>query len=301
MNRLVKYGSGALAGMTVGLCLSACSSGDAVRATTLTYCSPGGVGLLLDVFSPVPAPSKPVAAVVYVHGGGWVTGTDALPPLMRSIEQEVVGSGAIFVSLNYRLAPAFRWPAQIEDVKCAIRFLRFDARALHIDSQRIGAIGDSAGGQLVSLLGLMSKAGDFDVGQYLGESSAVQAVVDLYGPTDLTSPDWKGDTFIQTFARQEFGQSLGLATTELIGASPVAHVTSGAPPFLIVQGAQDTVVPPAQSEELFDRLKAQGDSVQLVTVDNAGHGLLHVGSRPEAPNLAQISQTIFAFLSRDVG
>jgi acetyl esterase/lipase len=283
------------------LCLSACSSGDAARRTTLSYCSPGGVGLLLNVFTPVPAPSEPVGAVVYVHGGGWVTGTDVLPPLIRSVEQQVVGSGDVFVSLNYRLAPAFLWPAQIEDVKCAIRFLRFDAKPLHINPGRIGAIGDSAGGQLVSLLGLTSPADDFTVGQYITESSAVQAVVDLYGPTDLTSPDWKGDTFIQTYARQEFGQALGGSTTELIGASPVAHAVSGAPPFLIVQGAEDTVVPPGQSQELFTRLKALGDSAQLITVENAGHGLVHVGTGPEEPDPADLSTTISAFLSRMVG
>jgi acetyl esterase/lipase len=255
----------------------------------------------MDVFTPVPAPSAPVGAVVYVHGGGWVTGTDALPPLMRSIEQEVVGSGDVFISLNYRLAPAFLWPVQIEDVKCAIRFLRFDAKPLHINPQRIAAIGDSAGGQLVSLLGLMPGTGDYDVGQYLNESSAVQAVVDLYGPTDLTSPDWKGDPFIQTYARQEFGQALGGSTTELIGASPVAHVAAGAPPFLIVQGAEDTVVPPGQSQELFDRLRALGDPAQLITVENAGHGLLHVGSRPEEPDPADLSTAISGFLSKIVG
>jgi acetyl esterase/lipase len=301
MSGKAKYRNGALAVMTLGLCLSACSSGDAERTTTLTYCSPDGVGLLLDVFTPVPAPSAPVPAVVYVHGGGWVTGTDALPPLLQSIEQDVVGSGDVFVSLNYRLAPSFLWPAQIEDVKCAIRFLRFDAKPLHIDTRHIGAIGDSAGGQLVSLLGLTSRSEEFSVGQYLGESSAVQAVVDMYGPTDLTSPDWQGDTFLQTYARQEFGQTLGLPTTELIGASPVAHVLAGAPPFLIVQGAGDTVVPPGQSQELFKRLKALGDSAQLVTVENAGHGLLHAGSGPEEPNPAQLSTTISGFLSREVG
>jgi acetyl esterase/lipase len=301
MKSVVKYWSGALAVMTLCLGLSACSSSDAVRRTTLSYCSPGGVGLLMDVFTPVPAPSTPVGAVVYVHGGGWVTGTDALPPLMRSIEQEIVGSGHIFVSINYRLAPAFRWPAQIEDVKCAIRFLRFDAKPLRINPQHIGAIGDSAGGQLVSLLGLTSPTAGFDVGQYLTESSAVQAVVDLYGPTDLTSPDWKGDTFIQNYARQEFGQALGGSTTELIGASPVARAASGAPPFLIVQGAEDVVVPPGQSQELFARLKALGDSAQLITVENAGHGLVHVGSGPEEPDPTDLSTTISGFLSRMVG
>jgi acetyl esterase/lipase len=301
MKSIMKCWSGALAVTTLCLCLSSCSGGDAVKRTTLSYCSPGGVGLLMDVFTPVPAPSAAVGAVVYVHGGGWVTGTDALPPLMRTIEQEVIDSGDVFVSLNYRLAPAFLWPAQIEDVKCAIRFLRFDAKPLHINPGHIGAIGDSAGGQLVSLLGLTSSSAGFDVGQYLSESSAVQAVVDLYGPTDLTSPDWKGDTFIQNYARQEFGQALGGSTTVLIGASPVAHAVSGAPPFLIVQGAEDTVVPPGQSQELFDRLKALGDSAQLITVENAGHGLLHVGSRPEEPDPAQLSTTISEFLSTHLG
>jgi acetyl esterase/lipase len=191
---------------------------------------------------------SPVGAVVYVHGGGWVTGTDALPPLMRSIEQEVVGSGA-YLRLT-QLPPGPGIPVARSDRRREVcdSLPPFRRPSLCASTpQRIGAIGDSAGGQLVSLLGLTSPtAGDFDVGQYLTESSAVQAVVDLYGPTDLTSPDWKGDTFIQTFARQEFGQVTGPgSTTELIGASPVARAASGAPPFLIVQGARGrTVVPP---------------------------------------------------------
>jgi acetyl esterase/lipase len=85
----------------LGLGLTACSSGPVVP-TTLSYCSPDGIALHLDVFRPDPAPSAPVGAVVYVHGGGWVSGTDALFPLMRSIEEEVVAAGDIFVSLNYQ-------------------------------------------------------------------------------------------------------------------------------------------------------------------------------------------------------
>jgi acetyl esterase/lipase len=273
--------------------------------TTLTYCDDGGVTESLDVYEPDPLPSSPVPAVVYVHGGGWVQGDSAITAdsLIGQVASAVEAKGWVFVSIDYRLAPRFRWPAQIDDAACAIRFLRTRSTSLHIDPFAIGAIGDSAGGQIVSLLGLAGRDASFDTASYTDQSSGVQAVVDLYGPTDLTTADWADDPLIQVYAPQAFGVTLGPGTPgspttdALIAASPVTYVGPHEPPFLIVQGAEDTVVPPDQSTELAARLRAAGDSALLVMVDHAQHGLLPVTGGPLTPPISQIVGETVAFLT----
>jgi len=143
--------------------------------------------------------------------------------------------------------------------------------------------------------------GAFAVGQYTDESSSVQAVVDLYGPTDLTSNDWSGRAFIRSFAQQEFGQPVGGRTPELIAASPFSYIRRGASPFLIIQGANDTIVPPGQSQELDSRLIAASDPATLVMVQNAGHGLLHAGRGPISPSTNELSQQVVRFLEAALG
>ncbi|MFZ0667742.1 MAG: alpha/beta hydrolase [Acidimicrobiales bacterium] len=288
--------------LSIGVCLTSCSGPGATDTQTrLTYCAPGGVGQSLDLYTPIPAPTSPVATVVYVHGGGWTSGNDQLSPFMKSIANGVIASGMIFVSLNYRLAPRYRWPDQIEDVKCAIRFLRQNAKRLRVDPASIGAIGDSAGAQLVEILGLAGPSAGFDVGQYASESSSVKAVVDLYGPSDLTTPDWAGYSFLKIYAQQEFGQQLGQPTKELATSSAISYIRRGAPPFLIIHGVDDTIVPVSQSQDLARRLTAAGDAATLVLVRNAGHGLIHAGSGPTLPSLTQLRSQIVDFLSHELG
>jgi acetyl esterase/lipase len=221
------------------------------------------------------------------------------------VAADVAAGGWVFVSINYRLAPRYRWPAQIDDATCAIRFLRAHAAALHIDPRRIGAIGDSAGGQLVALLGLAGPSAGFDVGQYRAESSAVQAVVDLYGPADLTTADWEGSAVVEAVAPGVFGTTLGpgspAATRELAAASPVTYVRRRAPPFLIMQGDRDTVVPPDQSQELARRLAVAGDSPTLVMVPGAQHDFVAVPGGPPVPGLALLADEAASFLVRHLG
>jgi acetyl esterase/lipase len=272
--------------------------------TTLKYCDDGGVTETLDVYEPDPLPSSPVPAVVYVHGGGWVQGDSAITAgsLIGQVASAIEAKGWVFVSIDYRLAPRFRWPAQIDDAACAIRFLRAESISLHIDPNAIGAIGDSAGGQIVSLLGLTGRDAGLDTASYTDQSSGVQAVVDLYGPADLTTPDWADAPLIQVYAPQAFGTDLGPGTPgspttdALIAASPVTYVGPDEPPFLIVQGAEDTVVPPDQSTELAARLRAAGNSAVLVMVQHAQHGLLPVTGGPVTPSVSQIVGQTVAFL-----
>jgi acetyl esterase/lipase len=276
------------------------------RKTTLTYCHNGGSAETLDAYEPTPEPSAAVPAVVYVHGGGWTGGNSSIASdsLVGQVATAVEKRGWVFISINYRLAPRYRWPAQIDDATCAVRFLRAHADALHIESRHIGALGDSAGGQIVSLLGLAGSDADFDSGPYGDQSSAVQAVVDLYGPSDLTAADWLRSPVVEAVAPSVFGGSLGpsllspLEATLLTEASPVSYVGRHAPPFLIMQGDEDTVVPPGQSRELADQLRRAGNSPTLVMVRGAQHEFVPAPGGSVTPSVDQLAAQASAFLIR---
>ncbi len=151
----------------------------------VTYCSPGGEPQKMDIFYPAGTAGPALPTIFYVHGGAWTGGDKEQGEALWA--RSFLGQSYVFVSINYRLAPRHKFPAQIEDVKCAVRFLRAHAAQLRIDPNRIGAMGASAGGHLVVLLGTAGPGAGFDRGRYLDQSSRVQAVVDLYGPADLPS------------------------------------------------------------------------------------------------------------------
>lgn len=238
-------------------------------ARSLNYCAPGGVPLLMDTYAPASGGLHP--AVLRVHGGGWVSGTRAYGVYPEAVTALLVSRGVLVASIDYRLAPEYTWPAQRDDVDCALAFLRDHALELGIDPTRIGAIGESAGGQLVSLVGL---AGTSDH----RPRPSLRAVVDLWGPTDLSSGRW--DPYMLEAGRKTFGTELGSGSPILDDASPVHAAHPGAPPFLIIQGADDQVVPAAQSAELAGRLGGLGDRVRLTVVEHAGHGLVPVNGLP---------------------
>jgi len=272
-------------------------------ARTVAYCHNGGATQTMVVWGPATAPDRRLPAVVDVHGGGWVSGdaTLALGSLDERVAAAVVAREWVFASINYRLAPASPWPAQIEDAKCAVRFLRAHAASWHIDPHRIGAMGASAGGQLVSLLGLTGPGAGFDEGANLNRSSAVEAVVDEYGPTDLNAVDWSTTPLARQVTPEVFGVPSTLPSAVLAAASPVTYVASGAPPFLVVQGAEDTLVVPDQSRELVHRLQAASDDARLVMVEGAIHGLYPAGARPISPSLPALAQEVVAFFERQLG
>lgn len=229
---------------------------------------------------------------VFVHGGGWSAGDK------RGIQlggPELLARGYAVASLDYRLAPQSKWPAQIEDVKCAIRYLRANASALQIDPTRFGAWGSSAGGHLVAMLGVAGPRAGFDVGEYADQSSRVQAVVDMFGPADLTT--------LVSAPAAPLGKSVFGATSHddpvLTRASPVTYVAPGDPPFLILQGDQDTTVPPSQSQELYDRLQAVGVPATLVMVKNAGHSFTPTGGAI-SPTIPQILKMVSDFFDANL-
>ena len=282
-----------------GMILTSCGGSPTLAgdASTLTYCTNGGDALRLELYRPSAAPTKPVPVVVYFHGGGWEGGTPFIAPgtQIGDVESDLVNHGWDFATVEYRLAPQWSWPAAIIDAKCAIRYLRTSAAFLHIDSSRIGVIGESAGGQLAAMAGLAGRTAGFDVGQYVDQSSRVEAVVDEYGPADLAAPDWLSSPIAPEVNQAVFGVAPGGDTAALTAASPVTYVGPGAPPFLVVQGADDTVVAPAQSAELVDRLTAAHDQARLLMVRGAGHGLTRAGALPIDPDIETVASDVSSF------
>ncbi|HEY9075106.1 MAG TPA: alpha/beta hydrolase fold domain-containing protein [Anaerolineaceae bacterium] len=256
----------------------------------IPYCRGGKELLHLDAYYPAQVGSAPLKAALFIHGGGWTSGNkggggqtpEALALLAR---------GYLVFSIDYRLAPEAKFPAQIEDAKCAVRHLRANARLYQLDPDRIGVWGSSAGGHLVALLGTAdASAGLEGSGGYPGVPSRVQAVVDLFGPADLPL---YGPRFLSTGVNVFGARSLDDPVLKI--ASPVTYASRDDPPFLILQGDQDVTVPPEQSQALYNRLKAAGGEVTLVMVKNAGHGFTPVGGQidPSRFDLAKMTADFF--------
>ncbi len=260
----------------------------------VTYCTVGGEALKMDIFQPN-AGLKPAPVVVYLHGGSWVGGDKYEIGLAG---RRLADRGYVVAAVNYRLAPQHKWPAQIEDARCAVRYLRANAARYNLDPKRIAAWGSSAGGQLAALLGLAGPQAGFDTGSYREQSGVVQAVVDMFGPSDLTA--FSPDEYALGVAQAVFGVSKGQSTEPLKRASPVTYVSSAAPPFLILHGNKDSLVPLSQSQELYNKLKASGAQAELVIVENGEHGFVPKGG-PISPTVEQIANLIQNFLDRTLG
>lgn len=271
------------------------------RGTTLldvTYCSAAGIDLKIDLYFPDPSASPRTPAMLFLHGGGWVAGDKSESGWLPRIREPLLERGYVVASANYRLAPSHRWPAQIEDASCAIRFLKGEAETYGIDAGRIGVWGTSAGGHLAALLGTVDASAGFEGdGGHAGLSSRVQAVVDLYGPADLTDGEgWpQGQPFVLDLV---FGTS-DVDSPVLAAASPTTHATPDDPPFLILHGERDRLVPVRQSELLFDRLVAAGVQAELVVVANARHGLEPDGG-PIQPSEDEIVEMVVGFFEANL-
>ncbi len=264
----------------------------------VTYCTAGGEALKMDLFLPRPG-NGPAPVVVYIHGGSWVGGDKFEVGLAGN---ELAKKGYVVASINYRLGPKHKWPAQIQDAKCAVRYLRASARQYNLDPHRIAAWGSSAGGHLAAMLGLTDASAGFDnSGQYLDQPSRVQAVVDMFGPTDLNAYD--PDRFSKGIGQAVFGVTRDEpgARELLRRASPVTYATNAAGvPFLILHGDKDSLVPLSQSQAFYDRLIAGGSQAELVVVKNGEHGFRPTGG-PIDPTTAQIRNRIDNFLDRTLG
>lgn len=274
------------------------NSGAARIERDVVYGQVGEVALKLDLYFPRPAPGTNFPVVMYVHGGGWVMGDKSMVKDMPGFE-ELLRRGYVVAAINYRLGSQYKFPAMIEDAKCGVRFLRAHARVFGLDPDRLGVIGDSAGGQLVSLLGLTGSSAGFDgTGGWSHCSARVQAVVDLYGPTDFTAASASSSMMSRRILKAAFGTNAKDAPI-LKQASPINHVSTNAPPFLIVHGDHDKMVQPKQSEELNAKLKACGASSTLLMVTNYSHGFTPWRLKRN-PDHAALSTMVADFFDRNL-
>jgi len=246
---------------------------------------PGYRPLKLDVYVPSAVkPARPLPLVIWVHGGGWEIGNpraDWTYGDWTQVLARLSARGYIVAGVSYRFSLEAPFPAQIDDVHAAIRFLRQNASEWGIDPNRVYIWGLSAGGHLAALAGTESATEPADL--------RVQGVVDWFGPTDLSGlkPSPGLSALLHCPAS-------GCSEAALAAASPVTYVSAEAPPTLIMQGGADPLVHPAQSQELYDRLKAVGVQAQLLIFPGLGHGF--TGASKD--KLEEILRTTFAYLDR---
>ncbi|MBF0528418.1 MAG: alpha/beta hydrolase, partial [Deltaproteobacteria bacterium] len=219
----------------------------------------------LDVYVPENRPG-PLPLMVWIHGGGWKQGDKERCRILPWTEK-----GYVVASINYRLSQQEKFPAQIMDCKAAIRWLRAQADRFNIDANKIVAWGESAGGHLASLLGTSGDVAEWGDGARIG-SSRVQLVIDWYGRANLGNvcqdPAMTNSNSAQLLGGCQDRDSAQLAKK----ASPIVYVSPDDPPFLIMHGELDQVVPLSQSEEFATALKKAGVEAQLIVIKGAGHG-----------------------------
>lgn len=259
--------------------------------TDLVFSSPNGKPLLLDLYLPMNA-KEPLPVIIWLHGGGWRIGDRKLGPDFCQFFSE---KGFAIVSIEYRLSGEAIFPAQIHDVKTAIRWLRSVAEEYHLDRERIGLWGSSAGGHLAALAGttgsgilegLEHGCSDF--------TSDVQAVVDGYGPTDFfqmndhsVSHTPSSDPESERLHPITHHSDMGSPESQLLGApihsipekvqeaNPITYIKGGEPPFLIMHGMSDTAVPAHQSELLYQALLEKGNHATLCLIKGLGHAFFN--------------------------
>jgi acetyl esterase/lipase len=259
----------------------------------IAYVAGGHERHVLDLYVPDKA-DGPMPLIIWIHGGGWQNGSkDGCPPLRKGYAER----GYAVASINYRLSSHATFPAQIEDCKAAIRWLRAHAEENNIDPTRFGVWGSSAGGHLVALVGTSGDVIEFDVGEYLDQSSRVQAVCDYYGPTDfkvfVTTAGYERHAGANSPEAKLIGGAVLENKDKAASLNPITYVTKDDPPFLIVHGDKDRTVPINQSQLLFESLKKAGVSGHFHTIHGAGHGRPGFGA-------AEIETMVLAFFDKQL-
>jgi acetyl esterase/lipase len=291
---------------------------DVELTTDLVYADSGNRPRLLDLYVPRGAP-RPLPVIVWLHAGGWRSGSRKHAP---DLSRHFAMHGFAMASIDYRYSTEATFPAQLHDVKAAIRWLRANAEGYGLDGSLIGLWGASAGGHLATLAALTrdEQFGHDDSGAMAHRDmpTDVQAVVTAYAPIDFLQMDAQRDaTPIAVDDPTAFVLPPGARTADarsyeslLIGApindrpdlaraaSPLAYIRAGAPPFLIVHGRSDSAVPVQQSELLHDALARCGTSVTLHLLDGLGHGFLDRAGAAPSGTLAVIESFFRRHLAR---
>lgn len=297
---ILTWGGGVSAIDTAWLSPSAPVNVPAGHTVTLAYCySANGSPLAMDISEPSAQTSRPAPMVFYIHGGETLIGARILKDgsqegmYLDQLRTNLLNRGFIVGSIDYGLVPLDTIADQVKDARCAVRFLRAHASELGLDPRRIGVFGDSQGGYISAMLGTLGPDTSYNAGLYLNQSSAVQAVVDMWGPTDISnfsgSPSW-------------VSLLVGHASlAQLHHASPIYHVAHGDPPFLIMYGTDDWFIAPHHSQDMAKRLQAAGVPVTLVAIKHDSHGLVAPTSgQVEQPDPATLMQMIEQFFIKNL-
>jgi acetyl esterase/lipase len=267
--------------------LRADEPGEVVWEPNVGYANPDGEPLQLNLARPRTG-DGPFPAVLCIHGGGFRAGKrDSYDGLCKKL----AARGYVAATVTYRLAPKHPFPAAVYDTKAAVRWLRAHAAEYHIDPARIGVTGGSAGGHLAQFLAVTAGVQQFegDLGNS-DQPSAVQCVVNVYGPSDFTKSYGKSVDAAEVLPLF-LGGNLEQARRRHILASPLYWVTPEAAPTLCIHGTEDKYVAHEQAEWIVERLKAAEVEAELLTLAGAGHGFK--GSDQE-----KAEQAMFAFFER---
>jgi alpha-L-fucosidase 2 len=248
-------------------------SAAAIDHKDVEYVRPGGKPVLLDLH--VPDGAGPFPAAILIHGGGFDEGSKSTNP--RPLMQPLADAGFAWFSIDYRLAPAAKLPQAFEDVESAIKWVKANAAKYRVNTAKIVLIGESAGGFLVNY-----------AGTHLTPETRVAAIVDMYGPVDyeklaLERRDHP-ERFNMTSINRHFANGGGIrffgadsldeaGRAMLSAVSPIHAVKKGMPPFLCIHGTKDDQVPFDQSPTMCDAMKKAGNSCELITVQDGGHGM----------------------------
>jgi acetyl esterase/lipase len=261
----------------------------------ILYVAGGVPAQSLDIYFPEKTPDKPLPLVVWIHGGGWKGGSKTGCPAVFLVDR-----GYIVASVEYRFSQAAVYPAQIQDCKAAIRYLRANAAKYHIDPDHIGVWGASAGGHLVALLGTTGGSKEFaPIGGNENQSDKVQAVCDWFGPADFhnvmaqaaadkTPSVIKFNTPADPYSGL-IGVKLGTDEAKDNAVSPIHFASKESAPTLIMHGDEDALVPYAQSVEFAEKLKNNGVEVMLQRFPKSGHG----GPAFYLPKVRELVATFF--------
>jgi acetyl esterase/lipase len=233
----------------------------------VVYTRAGDADLKIDLARPAEG-DGPFPAVLVIHGGGWRAGDKSGH---RGLIAELARKGYVAASPQYRFAPKDRFPAQVHDVKAAVRWLKAHAKELKLDPDRIGAMGFSAGGHLSMMLGVTGPEDGLE-GDVSGDApnTKIRAVVNYFGPTDFNATDIPEAT--QPIIKEFLGGTPQEKPDAATKASPLTFVSRGDAPILTFQGTKDPLVPHTQATRLADRLTEAGVPGRVELLIGAGHG-----------------------------
>ncbi len=251
----------------------------------IAFAQPGGKELKLDLAQPLHG-QGPFPAVICIHGGGFRAGTrDGYDELVVRLAKR----GYVALTVSYRLAPQDKFPAAVHDVKAAVRWLKANAEKYHVDPDRIGVMGGSAGGHLAQFLGVTADEPRFEGdGGNPDQSSRVACVVNVYGPSDLTRSYGKSVDAAEVLPLF-LGGDLSTARMAHVLASPLTWASKGDAPTLDIHGTEDKYVAHEQAVWMVDALKAHEVEAELLTLPGAGHGF-------QGDDARKADEAMFAFL-----